>query len=618
MLQIIEQLNGILWGPWTPFVLLLAGVLFTFWTKFTQYTAMTHGVQVVRGVYDDPDDPGAINHFQALSAALSATVGLGNIGGVAMAISVGGPGALFWMWITGIFGMALKTIEITLAMMYRNVDDPENPHGGAMWVVEKTLGSRGGAWKLIARGIGTFFCVTLVISTFTGGNLYQSWSVAGLTNLYFGVPNLVTGTILAIVVGLAILGGIKRIGAVAGRLVPFMVVLYLIAAFTVIFGDLAEVPAMLSLVVSSAFNPTEAGGAFVGGMAGLAFITGMKRALFSNEAGQGSAPIAHAAAKTDEAAREGIVGGIGPFIDTLTICTLTALVILLSGSWNRPAIQDAEGNTVELAASIDFLEKERTESGVVFGVNSDATPASLPESRWNDGAGWRKGSSFFLVGRILGEATSRDSGGKLVHVVGTVTEKAQAEGSDAPAEMEIVWSDVKVSSNKTWLGEADYWTGEVTGIELVDKGVYHKYDGAELTGHSFDRAFGGVGVGKYLVTLAAWLFAISTMISWSYYGEQGIIYVFGLRGVLPYKMVFLVAVIAAATGIGGAQEMFLFMDLGTGAMLWANLPIIMGLGYLAVRELKNYVRDLKAGKFKRHDAPSITDLASGSDVEKKD
>ncbi|HIA27127.1 MAG TPA: sodium:alanine symporter family protein, partial [Planctomycetes bacterium] len=338
MMENIEVVTDFLWGPWTPYVLLFAGVLFTVWTRFTQYKAMTHGVQVIRGVYDDPDDPGAINHFQALAAALSATVGLGNIGGVALAIGVGGPGALFWMWIVGFLGMALKAVEITLAMMYRDTSDPENPHGGAMWVVDKVIGGKGGNWVPIARAIGTFFCITLIISAFTGGNMFQSWNVANLTHDYFGVPHVGTGIALALLVGAVIIGGIKRIGTVAAKLVPFMCLLYLACGLAVIAIHVADVPAMLALVVKSAFSPVEAGGAFIGGTMGFAFMQGMKRALFSNEAGQGSAPIAHAAAKTSEPAREGVVGGIGPFIDTICICTLTALVILTTGTWNRDAI----------------------------------------------------------------------------------------------------------------------------------------------------------------------------------------------------------------------------------------------------------------------------------------
>jgi len=198
----ITEIGKLIWSPPTFIGLLGAGVLFTVWSRFTQYRIMTHGINVIRGIYDDPDDPGAINHFQALSAALSATVGLGNIGGVALAISLGGPGALFWMWVVGFFGMALKTIEITLAMMFRDTSDPDNPSGGAMHVVRHVMGKKGGMWATMGSVIGGIFCVTLIISTITGGNMFQAWNVAILTESYFGVPKIATGIILALVVGM--------------------------------------------------------------------------------------------------------------------------------------------------------------------------------------------------------------------------------------------------------------------------------------------------------------------------------------------------------------------------------------------------------------------------------
>ena len=304
----IEAIGGLIWGPLTFIGLLGAGILFTLWTKVTQYRVMTHGIDVVKGIYDDPDDPGAINHFQALSAALSATVGLGNIAGVALAIGAGGPGALVWMWIVGFFGMALKNVEITLAMMYRDTSDPDNPSGGAMHVVKQVLGDKGPFLATVGKVAGALFCVTLIISTITGGNMFQAWSVAGLSESYFGVPKLATGIILAMVVGMVILGGIRRIGTVAGKLVPFMCLLYLSSGIAALVINAGKIPEVFSLIFSSAFGETEASGAFIGGTLGYAFMVGMKRALFSNEAGQGSAPIAHAAAKTDEPAREGIVG----------------------------------------------------------------------------------------------------------------------------------------------------------------------------------------------------------------------------------------------------------------------------------------------------------------------
>ena len=580
VMDFLGDIGSVLWGPWTPYTLLAMGVLFTLWTKFTQYRAMTHGVAVVRGVYDNPDDPGAINHFQALSAALSATVGLGNIGGVALAIGAGGPGALFWMWIVGFFGMALKTVEITLAMMYRNMDDPENPHGGAMWVVDSVIGAAGGVWKIVAKVIGVFFCITLIISTFTGGNMFQAWSVATLTEGYFDVPRIATGIILASVIGLVIIGGIKRIGSVAAKLVPFMCLIYLFSALAVLSLHIPEIPGLLKLIVTSAFSRTDAVNSFIGGSLGWAFIMGMKRALFSNEAGQGSAPIAHAAAKTDEPAREGIVGGIGPFIDTLCICTLTALVILSTGTWNREAIGDFRG-TIAISKDIDAGEP-------AWVIQAENSVGNLPVPRDGD---WSAGDRFFFVAEVEG-AIHRESDAGRVKWISSIVREDEGISPEAAAPVSIKWDPLIISSES--------WEGDPENVRLIDTGVYKVYDGARLTGHAFDRQFPGLG--KYLVTLAAWLFAVSTMISWSYYGEQGMVYMTGKIGVLPYKLVFLLLVILAATGIKDTGDMEILMDLGTGAMLWSNLPIVLALGFLAVRNLKDYRRRLAAGEFPKHGA----------------
>jgi AGCS family alanine or glycine:cation symporter len=530
-------------------------------------------------LYDNPDDPGAISHFQALSAALSATVGLGNIGGVALAIGIGGPGALFWMWIVGVFGMGLKTVEITLAMMYRNTDDPENPHGGAMWVVEKVIGGRGGKWKIVARTIGIFFCITLLISAMTGGNMFQAWNVAELTEGYFQVDRLITGLVMAALVGMVIIGGIKRIGQVAGKLVPFMCVVYVIAALAVLAMHVTEIPGLLVLIVKTAFQPSEAVGAFVGGSMGFAFMQGMKRALFSNEAGQGSAPIAHAAAKTNEPSREGIVGGIGPFIDTLGICTVTALVILSTGTWNRDAIGDYKSE-IELV-------RDASAEIATWTVQTQTTADRLPEDGDDN---WKKGAKFFLVAKVVG-ATHIESGRDRIQVNGKLQREAD--------RLLVEWDKL--------VFPPDEWTSTPNGVSLVDQGVYRTYAGANLTGHAFDREFPGLG--KWLVTFAAWLFAISTMISWSYYGEQGVVYMFGVRGVLPYKIIYLIGTVWAAAAIKSDKEMIPIMDLGTGAMLWANIPIVMALGYLAVRNLNDYGKRLKAGEFKRRDDSGNKDSA---------
>ena len=209
--SIMTAVNAVLWHDFVLWLLLGTGVVFTLWSGFSQFQALSHGAHVLRGRYDDPEDPGAINHFQALSAALSATVGLGNIGGVALAIALGGPGAVFWMWVVGFFGMAIKLTEVTLSMLYRNTDDPDNPHGGPMWVVSKGAALISPRLTGLGKLIGGIFCITLLISTATGGNMFQAWNVAEITHAYFGVPGIATGILLAVIVAMVIIGGIKKI-----------------------------------------------------------------------------------------------------------------------------------------------------------------------------------------------------------------------------------------------------------------------------------------------------------------------------------------------------------------------------------------------------------------------
>jgi len=565
ILSIMEQITTVLWGPWTFFVLMGAGILFTLWTKFVQFRAVSHGIHVIRGVYDDPHEPGAINHFQALSAALSATVGLGNIGGVAMAMAVGGPGSLFWIWIVGFLGMAIKTVEVTLALMYRNVDDPENPHGGAMWVIDKTLGRHNDWRKPLAKFLAGTFCVTLIISSFTGGNMFQSWNVGEVLNVYFGIPQIATGIVLAVLVGMVIIGGIKRIGDVAGKIVPLMCALYVLAALAVLLINVQQIPAMLWLVVQSAFTPVAAAGAFVGVGVYAAFEVGLQRALFSNEAGQGSAPIAHSAAKTNEAAREGIVSGLEPLIDTILICTLTALVILCTGTWNRDAIGNIQGQ-------VSLVEQNG-----VLTLESPTSVQALPElPSWEK---WQPGSQIFMVVNVPSE------------VEGVLYQRSKIYASivagSSAGQDELRWGDVPAGA--TWILNEN---GE------PDKRIYRNFVGASLTGHAFDRAFPGLG--KWLVTLAVVMFALSTIISWGYYGEQGVVFLFGDRGILPYKFLFLIGTIIAPVMITTDRELGVLTDLGTGLMLWANMPILLLMGVLAVRELSVYFKKLDAGEFKEH------------------
>lgn len=568
IISIMGSISDIMWGPWTFFILMGAGILFTIWSKFVQYRAVTHGVQVLRGIYDNPDDPGAINHFQALSAALSATVGLGNIGGVAMAISLGGPGSLFWMWVIGFLGMAIKTVEVTLALMYRNTDDPDNPSGGAMWVIDKTLGKHSDWRKGLAKVLAYFFCCTLLISTMTGGNMFQSWNVGEILNVYFGIPQIGTGIVMAIVVGMVIIGGIKRIGDVAGKIVPFMCALYILAGLAVLFINMQQIPSLLVLIVSSAFTPVAAGGAFVGVGVYAAFEIGLKRALFSNEAGQGSAPIAHSAAKTDQPSREGVVAGLEPLIDTILICTLTALVILSTGTWNRDAIGEINGPVA--------IEQGSTPEQLSFNAPTDVH--ALPElASWEK---WQPGSQVFVFVNVPsdqpGELYKRD------RVYGTLV-AGESAGKDS-----IKWDTPPAGASLILNDDGSF-----------NKSVYRNFVGASLTGHAFDRAFPGLG--KWLITVAAILFAVSTMISWGYYGEQGIVYMFGKRGILPYKLIFLLGTMMAPVLVSTDRELGILADFGTGFMLWANMPILLIMGYLAIRDLSGYFKKLDAGEFKTHE-----------------
>ena len=561
---VLALLNSYLWHEYVLFAIVGTGILFTIWSGFSQYRALTHGPAVVRGIYDDPNDPGAINHFQALSAALSATVGLGNIGGVALAIALGGPGAMFWMWVIGFFGMAIKLTEVTMSMLYRNTDNPDNPHGGPMWVAAKALERKnlGG----LGRAIGIVFCVMLLVSTTTGGNMFQSWNVGELTEEYFGVPSWISGIVLALAVGSVIIGGIKRIGKVTATLVPFMCALYLLAGIYVLSMHISEVPAMLLLIVKSAFVPTESAGAFIGGTAGAAFAFGMKRAIFSNEAGQGSSPMAHAAAKTDEPAREGIVAGLEPFIDTIVVCTFTALIILATGVWNR-----APDDALNVLPAVNA-----TEAGWQF----EDSPV--------EGSNWRDGERVVLVVA----AHERDGGFNQYRLEGTVTDRAD--------------------------GYAVQWDPFVSNVEpsIVGDGLYRSYVGAELTAKAFDSVTPGLG--KWLITIAAWMFAISTIISWAYYGEQGVVFLAGEKPVLAYRIIYCVLVFVATLGfIESAADLDNFTGVGTGVLVCANIPICWFFGYQAMRAYKDYIARLKSGRMgPDHPPPTLDDLLSGRDIER--
>jgi AGCS family alanine or glycine:cation symporter len=563
--SVLATINAVLWNETWLFVIVGTGVLFTLWSGFSQYRALTHGAAVVRGGYDDAADPGAINHFQALSAALSGTVGLGNIGGVALALVLGGPGAIFWMWVVGFLGMSIKLTEVTLSMLYRNTDDPDNPHGGPMWVADKALARIKPELAWLGKAIAVVFCICLLMSASTGGNMFQAWNIAEVTKAYFGVPGWISGVTVASLVAAVIIGGIKRIGRVAGILVPLMVALYLIAGTYVLALNVSDIPGMLLMIVSNAFTPTEAAGAFVGGTAASAFLFGMKRAVFSNEAGQGSSPMAHSAVKTDEPVREGLVAGLEPFIDTIVVCTFTALIIMATGMWDRaPDV-----------AFTDVPQATRTDSGWQF------PDVEAPEGDWRPGE---------VVTLIVEAGENADTGQDLHRIDGVV--------SLSEAGYVIRWNP---------------FPHEVRP-QIAGDGLYKSYVGATLTAKALDTVHPGLG--KWLITVASWLFGISTIIAWAYYGEQSIAYLAGDRGILPYKVVYCSLIILATLGhIQTDADLDNVTGVGLGVMMWANIPITLIFGYQAMRAYKEYIGRLKGGGMgPDHPPPDLDDLLSGRDV----
>ncbi|MEZ5064798.1 MAG: sodium:alanine symporter family protein [bacterium] len=309
------------WG--LPLVVLLigAGLYFSVFGRFTPLRRLGHAFRVLRGDFDDASDPGQITHFQALTSALSATLGMGNIAGVAIAVATGGPGAVFWMWVAGLVGMATKFFTCTLAVLYRKPDSHGVPQGGPMYWIEVGLGRH---WRFL----GYLFSIFGMIGCLA---LFQINQLASILENDWQIPRWGTGTVAAVLVGIVILGGITRVGRVTSKIVPFMAILYVGAALVIILRNAGDIPAIFGAIVSSAFG----GQAILGGAAGVtmkeALVTGVRRAAFSNEAGMGTAPLAHGAAKTDEPVREGLVAMLGPFIDTNIVCTLTALVILGAG-----------------------------------------------------------------------------------------------------------------------------------------------------------------------------------------------------------------------------------------------------------------------------------------------
>ena len=334
----------ILGFPLIVLILLVGSITFTFYFRFINVRGFAHAIDIIKGKYDNPKDDGQISHFQALTSALSATIGLGNIAGVAVAVSLGGPGAVFWMILIAFFSMSAKFVSCTLGQLYRQVNPDGSIDGGPMYYLEKGLGELG--MGTLGKVLGILYAIFIIGGAFGGGNMFQANQSFALVGSLTGISSLTYGIILAILVGVVIIGGIERIGQTTEKIVPTMVVLYVGASLFVILTNLDKLGGVVASIMSEAFSSN----AIYGGLIGV-LVTGIKRAVFSNEGGVGSASIAHSAAKTDEPVREGIVAMVGPFIDTIIVCFMTASVILITKDTN-PIYKVGGGiNGVELTSA---------------------------------------------------------------------------------------------------------------------------------------------------------------------------------------------------------------------------------------------------------------------------
>jgi len=566
--NVIVTVSGLVWGwpeqlPLIVVLLVGTGMITTFRLGWIQIRYFRHGIRVVRGEYDDPEHDGDLSHFQALTTALSATVGIGNIAGVATAIHYGGPGALFWMWVTAVFGMALKYTECTLAMKFRTILPGGSAAGGPMYSIEKGLGK---SWKPLAVAFAAF----AVISSFGSGNAVQSFTVADQFRQDLGVPTWITGLVMASLVALVILGGIRRIGRVTSKLVPFMAVLYVGSAMLVLAFNITEVPSTLLLIFRSAFEPAAQIGGFAGGSFIFMLTWGIKRGLFSNESGQGSAPIAHAAAKTDEPIREGVVAMLGPFIDTLIICTMTGLVILTSGVWHDKQEQQIVVN--DQAAIVVVHD------GAAVEVNGELKNSDLASGRLKISHGNPEGFALIRNHSVVDDPEFLVSGSAVL--------QTKLRAFNGVIELD------PSAQGKLELGTVVGADGQPINGALIMRGKAMQ-NGSPLTAWAFQRGlsrFAG-DYGYLLITLAVFLFGLSTAISWSYYGDRSILYLAGPRWVLPYRIFFCVAHFLGA--VYSLELVWAFGDMALGLMTIPNLISILLLTGLVKGWTKEYAAEGK-------------------------
>lgn len=538
-LTIIDSYLGS--SPWFVYFLIGTGVFFTIYLKFPQIRYFAHAIRIVRGKYDKSSDVGDTSHFGALSTALSGTVGTGNIAGVALAIHLGGPSALFWMLVTAFFGMTTKFVEVTLSHKYREMDSKGHIAGGPMYYMKNAL-------KL--RWLAVIFAIATVLSSFGTGSLPQINSIANAVYASFGIKHIVTGGILTVILGFIMIGGIKRIAQVSEGLVPFMAIFYFLGCLTIIVANAENLVPSIAAVASDLFTGSAATGGFLGASVAFAFNRGVNRGLFSNEAGQGSAPIAHAAAKAHEPVSEGIVAILEPFIDTIIICTLTGLTVLCSGVWKEKVQNDFQDTDVTVLAQL-YDESNASDKAKLSGMM--VRNVSLP----------------VFTGDLIFENGNPTNAISIIHA------RSVAEGISARQEGKPFNGTIKVSNGKL------VRDGNNNNVTLSGKSLVHS---APLTTEAFKR--GPLGdYGEYIVTIGLLLFAFSTAISWSYYGDRAITYLFGAKTVIYYHVVYVIAFFFASF-----TDTTIIWTLSGVTIALMTIPNLVGILMLH-KEMKQTVRE---------------------------
>ena len=539
---------------WFIFLLLGTGVFFTIYLRFPQIRYFRHALRIVKGKYDKKSDKGDTSHFQALATALSGTVGTGNIAGVALAVHLGGPAALFWMLVTAFLGMCTKFVEVTLSHKYRDFDEKGLVAGGPMYYMKKRLNIHLRNGKQIKTGywLGGFFAVTTILSSFGSGSLPQINSISNSLFATFGVSHIITGAVLSLLLGLIIIGGIKRIAMVTARLVPIMAIIYFAGAIAVILFNYQHIIPSLVSIMKDLFTGTSAIGGFLGAGFSFAFNNGVNRGLFSNEAGQGSAPIAHAAAKAHEPVSEGMVAILEPFIDTIIICFLTGMVLLSSGVWNEKLPNQFQKTDIEVLAN-------RYDEG-------DAADAALLKNHLNNTASL---SLFSGVLHVLNGKVDEDY--SILHA------RSLAEN------MEIL------AGKQPYTGEITVIRGKVTNTsnDVIFTG-FSLIHSAPLTTAAYTRSFLG-DFGKYIVAIGLLLFAFSTAIAWSYYGDRAVTYLIGTRYVQFYRIIFVVSFFLASF-----TDTTIIWNLSLLTVAFMAIPNLIGLLVLH-KEVKTTIRDYWKG-----------------------